>query len=149
MWECLGFVDSRFQALPLWQPHSTPLLKRLGLSHGPPYTSRPLKRLKKALLSAPALALQDLTKPVTLYRGMSRKRKWGSDLSSGAIKITCGILVKKKKQKTKQTKKQTKETKNKKQKTNKQTNKKTRPSVQWMAIVLKSYRCFGPTSQRC
>ena len=60
------------------------------------------------MLSAPALALQDLTKPVTLYRGMSRKRKWGSDLSSGAIKITCGILVKKKKQKTKQTKKQTK-----------------------------------------
>ena len=129
MLEFLVFVDSKFQALPLWQPHSTPLLKRLGLSLGPPYTSRPLKRLKKALLSAPALALQDMTKPVTLYRGMSRKRKWGSDLSSGAIKTTCGILVKKQKQK--------------------QTNKKTRPSVQWMAIVLKSYRCFGPTSQRC
>ena len=48
---------------------------------------------------------------------MSRKRKWGSDLSSGAIKTTCGILVKK--QKTKQTNKQTKP-KNKKQKTNKQ-----------------------------
>jgi hypothetical protein len=39
---------------------------------------------------------------------MSRKRKWGSDLSSGAIKTTCGILVKtKKKQKNKKTKKQT------------------------------------------
>ena len=71
------------------------------------------------MLSAPALALQDMTKPVTLYRGMSRKRKWGSDLSSGAIKITCGILVKKKKKKKN---KQTKETKNKKTK-NKQTNK--------------------------
>ena len=47
MLEFLVFVDSRFQALPLWQPHSTPLLKRLGISHGPPYTSRPLKRLKK------------------------------------------------------------------------------------------------------
>ena len=34
---------------------------------------------------------------------MSRKREWGSDLSSGAIKTTCGILVKK--QKTKQTNK--------------------------------------------
>ena len=52
-----------------------------------------------------------MTKPVTLYRGMSRKRKWGSDLSSGAIKITCGILVKKKqtnKETNKQTNKQTK-----------------------------------------
>ena len=29
-----------------------------------------------------------MTKPVTLYRGMSRKRKWGSDLSSGAKKTT-------------------------------------------------------------
>ena len=56
------------------------------------------------MLSAPALALQDMTKPVTLYRGMSRKRKWGSDLSSGAIKTTCGILVKTKK--NKKTKKQ-------------------------------------------
>ena len=66
-----------------------------------------------------------MTKPVTLYRGMSRKRKWGSDLSSGAIKTTCGILVKKKKkQKTKQTKKQTK--KNQKTKTKKQTNKQTK-----------------------
>jgi hypothetical protein len=35
---------------------------------------------------------------------MSRKRKWGSDLSSGAIKTTCGILVKTKK--NKKTKKQ-------------------------------------------
>jgi hypothetical protein len=111
LWEWLGFVDSRFQALPLWQPHSTPLLKGLGLSHGPPYTSRPLKRLKKALLSAPALVLQDLSKPVTLYRGISRKRQWGSDLSSGAIKTTCGILVKKKKQKTKNNKQTNKQTK--------------------------------------
>ena len=44
---------------------------------------------------------------------MSRKRKWGSDLSSGAIKITCGILVKKKnkkqnKQRNKQKKQKTK-----------------------------------------
>ena len=63
------------------------------------------------MLSAPALALQDMTKPVTLYRGMSRKRKWGSDLSSGAIKTTCGILVKKKKKKTKNNKQTNKQTK--------------------------------------
>ena len=77
------------------------------------------------MLSAPALALQDMTKPVTLYRGMSRKRKWGSDLSSGAIKTTCGILVKNQKTKqTKKKKKKNKKTKNKKQKTKtKQTNK--------------------------
>ena len=73
------------------------------------------------MLSAPALALQDMTKPVTLYRGMSRKRKWGSDLSSGAIKITCGILVKKKKKKKN---KQTKKTKNKKTKKKKKNKKK-------------------------
>ena len=76
------------------------------------------------MLSAPALALQDLTKPVTLYRGMSRKRKWGSDLSSGAIKTTCGILVKKNQkniqQKTKN--KKTKKQKTKNKKTNKQKN---------------------------
>jgi hypothetical protein len=45
---------------------------------------------------------------------MSRKRKWVSDLSSGAIKTTCGILVKKTKNKKLTNKKQTK---------NKQTNK--------------------------
>ena len=76
------------------------------------------------MLSEPALALQDMTKPVTLYRGMSRKRKWGSDLSSGAIKITCGILVKKKtKNKTnKETNKRNKKQKTKNKQTNKQKN---------------------------
>ena len=85
------------------------------------------------MLSAPALALQDLTKPVTLYRGMSRKRKWGSDLSSGAIKITCGILVKKKKTKNKtnkETNKKNQKTKNKKQK-KKQTKKLDPVSSGW------------------
>ena len=57
---------------------------------------------------------------------MSRKRKWGSDLSSGAIKTTCGILFKKnKKNKTKQ-----KKNKNKKQ-TNKQTKKLDPVSSGW------------------
>ena len=73
-----------------------------------------------------------MTKPVTLYRGMSRKRKWGSDLSSGAIKITCGILVKNKnKKQNKQRNKQKKQkTKNKKQ-TNKQTKKLDPVSSGW------------------
>ena len=74
------------------------------------------------MLSAPALALQDMTKPVTLYRGMSRKRKWGSDLSSGAIKITCGILVKTNKQTNKESDVSRNKTKQKHKQ--KQTNKK-------------------------
>lgn len=53
--------------MPLWQPHSTPLLKRLGLSHGPPIHQEAFKEIKKALLSALPLALPDLTRPVTLY----------------------------------------------------------------------------------
>ena len=57
---------------------------------------------------------------------MSRKRKWGSDLSSGAIKTTCGILVKNKnKNKTNKQKTKTKKQKTK-TKTIKQTNKQTK-----------------------
>ena len=61
---------------------------------------------------------------------MSRNRKWGSDLSSGAIKITCGILVKTNKQTNKETNKKNQKTKNKKQ-TNKQTKKLDPVSSGW------------------
>ena len=56
---------------------------------------------------------------------MSRNRKWGSDLSSGAKKTTCGTLVQKKKKK----KKQNPKTKN--QKPNKQTKKLDSVSSGW------------------
>ena len=98
------------------------------------------------MLSAPALALQDMTKPVTLYRGMSRKRKWGSDLSSGAIKITCGILVKNKNKK--QNKQRNKQKKTKKQKPkNKQTNKQTKkldPVSSGWPLCLKAIDALAP-----
>ena len=95
------------------------------------------------MLSAPALALQDLTKPVTLYRGMSRKRKWGSDLSSGAIKITCGILVKTNKQTNKETNKKNKEQKPKNKQTNKQTKKLDPVSSGW-PLCLKAIDALAP-----
>ena len=85
------------QALPPWQPYSTPLLKRLRLSHGPPYTRRPLKRFKKKkpYLVHQALALLDLTKPFTLYIDERAGIVRGvPDPSSGAIETTCGLLVK-------------------------------------------------------
>ena len=62
---------------------------------------------------------------------MSRKRKWGSDLSSGAIKITCGILVKTNKQTNKETNKKNKEQKPKNKQTNKQTKKLDPVSSGW------------------
>ena len=81
-----------------------PFTKETGTFSWTPIHQQAFKEIKKALLSAPALALQDLTKPVTLYRGMSRNRKWGSDLSSGAKKTTCETLVQKKKKKKKEKK---------------------------------------------
>ena len=98
-----------------------PLTKETGTFSWTPIHQEAFKEIKKALLSAPALALLDLTKPFTLYvderAGIARGVP---DPSSGAIETTCGLLVKK-----------------------------IRPSGQWVAILLKSYHCCGTTSQRC
>jgi hypothetical protein len=81
---------------------------------------------------------------------MSRNRKWGSDISSGAIKTTSGILVKKKpknkKQKTKNKKQKTKNKKQKtknKNKTNKQTNKKLDPVSSGWPFCLKAINALA------
>ena len=72
-----------------------PLTKETGTFSWTPIHQEAFKEIKKALLSAPALALLDLTKPFTLYVDERAGIVRGvPDPSSGAIETTCGLLVK-------------------------------------------------------
>ena len=66
-WGLWAFADFGYPGSLPWLPLCTPSQKKRSHSAGLRNISRLLKKIKTALLSAPALALPDLTKPFTLY----------------------------------------------------------------------------------